>query len=118
MKNVILYHHENANGSGPFGKTWEEIPLFSRIKQELSFAQIEELASFFAQIVDYKSPFTSTHSIGVAEDAERLSRYMGFDEETVEKMYLAGTLHDIGKVAVGNEILEEPVILSVRPPQS
>ena len=176
----ILYHHENANGSGPFGKTWEEIPLFSRIihlsdlldraygakgftedifnkacgylhknegtvvdkecvdaflqafslphfltlgedsfekklwekipriKQELSFAQIKELASFFAQIVDYKSPFTSTHSIGVAEDAKRLSRYMGFDEETVEKMYLAGALHDIGKVAVGNEILEKP----------
>ena len=33
---------------------------------------------------------------------------MGFDEETVEKMYLAGALHDIGKVAVGNEILEKP----------
>ena len=170
VKNVILYHHENANGSGPCGKTWEEVPIFSRIihlsdlldraygakgftedtfnkacgylhknegtivdkecvdaflqafplphfltlgedsfeknlwekipriKQELSFAQIKELASFFAQIVDYKSPFTSTHSIGVAEDAERLSRYMGFDEETVQKMYLAGTLHDIGKV--------------------
>ncbi len=180
VKDVILYHHENANGSGPFGKTWEEVPIFSRIihlsdlldraygakgftedifnkacgylhkneetivdkecvdaflqafpllhfltlgedsfeknlwekipriKQELSFAQIKELASFFAQIVDYKSPFTSTHSIGVAEDAKRLSRYMGFDEETVQKMYLAGALHDIGKVAVGNEILEKP----------
>ena len=44
----------------------------------------------------------------MAEDAERLSRYMGFDEETVQKMYLAGALHDIGKVAVGNEILEKP----------
>ena len=180
VKNVILYHHENANGSGPFGKTWKEVPVFSRIihmcdlldltccsrevtsgtwdkaeeflakvkgtivdeecveaflgafteaqfltlgedsfektlwekipriKQGLSFAQIKELARFFAQIVDYKSPFTSTHSIGVAEDAERLSRYMGFDEETVQKMYLAGALHDIGKVAVGNEILEKP----------
>ena len=31
VKNVILYHHENADGSGPFGKTWEEIPLFARI---------------------------------------------------------------------------------------
>ena len=93
-------------GEDSFEKTlWEKIP---RIKQELSFAQIKELARFFAQIVDYKSPFTSTHSIGVAEDAERLSRYMGFDEETVQKMYLAGALHDIGKVAVGNEILEKP----------
>lgn len=179
VKNVILYHHENADGSGPFGKKSEEVPLFSRIihlcdlldqaccrkafttetwewakdvlqrirgtmvdeecaealerifseeyflslggnfeaslwnkvprqKQELDFFQIKKLAGFFAKIVDYKSPFTSTHSIGVAERAEKLSRYMGFDEETVQKMYLAGALHDIGKVAVGNEILEKP----------
>ena len=179
VKNVILYHHENADGSGPFGKKSEEVPLFSRIihlcdlldqaccrkafttetwewakdvlkrirgtmvdeecaealerifseeyflslggnfeaslwnkvprqKQELDFSQIKKLAGFFAKIVDYKSPFTSTQSIGVAERAEKLSRYMGFDEETVQKMYLAGALHDIGKVAVGNEILEKP----------
>lgn len=179
VKNVILYHHENADGSGPFGKKSEEVPLFSRIihlcdlldqaccrkafttetwewakdvlqrirgtmvdeecaealerifseeyflslggnfeaslwnkvprqKQELDFSQIKKLAGFFVKIVDYKSPFTSTHSIGVAERAEKLSRYMGFDEETVQKMYLAGALHDIGKVAVGNEILEKP----------
>lgn len=179
VKNVILYHHENADGSGPFGKKSEEVPLFSRVihlcdlldqaccrkafttetwewakdvlkrirgtmvdeecaealekifseeyflslggnfeaslwnkvprqKQELDFSQIKKLAGFFAKIVDYKSPFTSTHSIGVAERAEKLSRYMGFDEETVQKMYLAGALHDIGKVAVGNEILEKP----------
>lgn len=180
IKNVILYHHENADGSGPFGKNWMEVPLFARIihmcdlldlvcraknftsdtwkkagtfltkakgfvvdeecidaflrafpeshflslgdkdlearlwnkvprtKQELDFAQIKELAKFFARIVDYKSPFTSTHSIGVAVDAEKLSRFMGFDEETAQKMYLAGALHDIGKVAIGNEILEKP----------
>lgn len=180
VSGVILYHHENADGSGPFGKTWVEVPLAARIihlcdlldafcradkftpevwnraeafisrvrgkifddecaeallkafpaehfmslgnddlesrlwsivprgKQELSFPQIKALADFFAKIVDYKSPFTSTHSIGVASCAEKLSRFMGFDEETAQKMYLAGALHDIGKVAVGNEILEKP----------
>ena len=30
------------------------------------------------------------------------------DDETVQKMYLAGALHDIGKVAIGNDILEKP----------
>ena len=34
--------------------------------------------------------------------------YMGYDSITVQKMYLAGALHDIGKMAVGNEILEKP----------
>lgn len=180
VTNVILYHHERADGLGPFGKIWTEVPLFARIihlcdlldcfchaqtfthetwqkarnfleeargsivdetciqafllafpeehflslgnenlekrlwekvprtKQDLSFSQIKALADFFARIVDYKSPFTSTHSIGVANDAQQLSRFLGFDEETSEKMYLAGALHDIGKVAIGNEILEKP----------
>ncbi len=31
VTNVILYHHENADGTGPFRKKWEEIPLFARI---------------------------------------------------------------------------------------
>ena len=31
MSGVILYHHENADGTGPFGKRWDEIPLFARI---------------------------------------------------------------------------------------
>ena len=31
VSGVILYHHENADGSGPFGKTWGEIPLAARI---------------------------------------------------------------------------------------
>lgn len=29
-----------------------------------------------------------------------------------DKMYLAGTLHDVGKIAIGNEILEKPARLT------
>ena len=28
---MILYHHEHADGTGPFQKKWNEIPLFARI---------------------------------------------------------------------------------------
>ena len=42
---------------------WSKVP---RMNKELSFNQIKQIASFFAGIIDYKSPFTSTHSIGVA----------------------------------------------------
>ena len=31
ISGVLLYHHENSDGSGPFGKTWQEVPLFARI---------------------------------------------------------------------------------------
>ena len=31
VSNVILYHHEHADGTGPFQKKWNETPLFARI---------------------------------------------------------------------------------------
>ena len=37
QKNIILYHHENFDGSGLFGKKANEIPVFSQL---ISFADI------------------------------------------------------------------------------
>ena len=31
VSNVILYHHEHADGTGPFQKKWNETPLPARI---------------------------------------------------------------------------------------
>ena len=66
-------------------RLWNRVP---RTKQDLSFEQIKALAKFFARIVDYKSPFTSTHSIGVAADAEKLSRFMGLMRRQCRKCIL------------------------------
>ena len=184
MSGVILYHHENADGTGPFGKRWDEIPLFARIihicdmvdvignscdfsdgnwvkaqnfirknrdilfdsecvdafldvfseenfvsmsqdafeeelwktiprqKRSCDFNTCKNIADFFAQIVDYKSEFTGKHSLGVAQKAAELAEYMGYSEADIEKIYMAGALHDIGKMAIGNEILEKPGRLS------
>lgn len=184
MSGVILYHHENADGTGPFGKRWDEIPLFARIihlcdmvdvignscdfsdenwvkaqsfikknrdvlfdgecvdafldvfseenfvsmsqdafekelwrriprqKRSCDFDTCKNIADFFAQIVDYKSEFTGRHSLGVADKAAKLAEYMGYPEADIEKIYMAGALHDIGKMAIGNEILEKPGRLS------
>ena len=170
VSNVILYHHEHADGTGPFQKKWNEIPLFARIihladiidiirnsidsddnswdfmcqylfknkdslfdsecvnaflhvftkesfmclsddsfetklweaipREKLVFdwEMCKDVADFFAKIVDYKSSFTSRHSIGVAEKASMFAQYMGYDSITVQKMYLAGALHDRGKI--------------------
>jgi len=37
-----------------------------------------------------------------------MAGHYGFDPEKTIRFYLAGALHDIGKVVVGNEILEKP----------
>lgn len=184
VKDVILYHHEEADGSGPFEKKWTEVPLFARIihfsdmldafckaqkfdedvfnkavhfieknkdkrfdsevtkmffdafdKEEFSrlgdehieeyfwekvpceksfysFNVLKDLADLFAKIIDYKSEFTSRHSLGVARTASKISEIMGYDKVICDKMYLAGTLHDVGKIAIGNEILEKPARLT------
>lgn len=39
---------------------------------------------------------------------------MGLGEETSQKIYLAGALHDIGKVAIGNDILESQISLQMK----
>ena len=82
--------------------------LFQEKNNFLIGKHVKNVADFFAKIVDYKSSFTSRLSIGVAEKASLLARYMGYDSVIVQKMYLAGALHDIGKMAVGNDILEKP----------
>ncbi|MDD3569662.1 MAG: HD domain-containing protein [Lachnospiraceae bacterium] len=179
VKGAILYHHENADGTGPLKKTWKEIPLYARIihladqldanfdlsdvsekkyneiksflhqntntmfdkectqaffncfdfeeitgmennkidgtlrenipkiQYEYANEEVINFAQLFATIVDYKSEFTHTHCIGIAQKAYEMGKFYGYDEETRTKLYLAGALHDIGKLAVDNDLLEK-----------
>jgi HD-GYP domain-containing protein (c-di-GMP phosphodiesterase class II) len=180
VQGAILFHHENADGSGPFGKTAGQTPVFSRLihiadtvdaqfdlssMTEEKFERVQNfvrantgilydrevagafvrsfsspermaldadtldrrlrseipevkaayapedmirLADFFAKIIDYKSRFTFRHSRGVAQKAAQMARYYGWDENTQAQLYLAGALHDVGKLMVRSEVLEKP----------
>lgn len=66
------------------------------------------LAKFFAQLIDFRSPFTATHSSGVAASAVAIAKHMAFSEIECSQMQIAGYLHDLGKLAVPTEILEKP----------
>lgn len=72
---------------------------------------IGKFASMFSHIVDFRSPFTATHSSGVTAVAEFLSRVMGFSDNEVFTMKIAGYLHDLGKLAVPVEILDKAASL-------
>ena len=185
VKNIILYHHENANGSGVLGTTDSETTLKSQILRladcidttrhlttmtnaefeelcrwvqslegvlfsgdavelflkaidydkivrlqdedplsclheklhekilDYSDEEIRNIAGLFAKIVDYKSEFTQNHSKGVAQKAEMMAHYYGFDKEKAIRFYFAGAMHDIGKLVVVNDILEKPGKLTV-----
>ena len=68
---------------------------------------IVKFAHCFADIIDQKSSFTFNHSHGIAELARKASKHLGYDTETQNKMYIAGLLHDIGKLNVSVDILHK-----------
>lgn len=69
-------------------------------------------ASVFCRVIDFRSQFTATHSSGVAAVAAILSGMLGFSEKERRLMRIAGYLHDLGKLAIPEEILEKTSALT------
>lgn len=79
----------------------------------LSARNLLTLCDLFSQIIDSKSPFTATHSHGVAHTAQEILSLTGLaDGEDCLTIYIAGLLHDVGKLAVPVDILEKAGPLS------
>jgi HD-GYP domain-containing protein (c-di-GMP phosphodiesterase class II) len=75
---------------------------------EIDMNNIVIFAKLLGMIVDFKSPFTATHSSGVARCSMLLAKMVGMSESEVQLMEAAGLLHDLGKLVVPNSILEKP----------
>ncbi|MCC6159834.1 MAG: transporter substrate-binding domain-containing protein [Deltaproteobacteria bacterium] len=62
--------------------------------------------------VEKRDPYTSGHQIRVAKLARAIAERLGLPKEEVEAIYLAGVIHDIGKISIPAEILVKPGELS------
>jgi HD-GYP domain-containing protein (c-di-GMP phosphodiesterase class II) len=60
------------------------------------------------RVVDAKDEYTGAHSERVALFVEAISRQLGLHDELVEELKLAGRLHDLGKIAVADRVLQKP----------
>lgn len=179
-RDVILLHHENADGSGPFHRVSGRTPIKAQIihlgdiidtnfnlmdpsetnyqnivnfvrmntgtlfSQEVSDAfcgtfkkkqmkvfqfdnidsflrssikhhsdeytpqEVHNLATLIARIIDFKSHYTCKHSLGVAKKAEYMAIHYNYSQEKMIRYYLAGALHDVGKLMIHNSILKKP----------
>ncbi|WP_313072939.1 HD-GYP domain-containing protein [Lacrimispora sp.] len=87
----------------------EEIPAFDC---QLSFEEIQNITKIFSRIIDSKSHFTKRHSSGLAEKAAAMADYYGKSSEEKTKLVIAADLHDLGKLAVPNIILDCPRALT------
>jgi diguanylate cyclase (GGDEF)-like protein len=64
-------------------------------------------AASLAKAVDARDTYTGSHSERVTELAARVAVRLGLDSEQVELTRLAASLHDLGKLAIPEEILRK-----------
>lgn len=67
-----------------------------------------ETVRAFAAAIDIKDKYTKGHSDRVGKYSEIIAREMGWGEEEVEGIAIAGYLHDVGKLVVEREIINAP----------
>jgi len=68
----------------------------------------------FAAAIDIKDKYTQGHSDRVGKYSEIIAREMGWGEEEVEGMAIAGYLHDVGKLVVERDIINAPYKINAK----
>ncbi len=71
--------------------------------KELLFGIIRALTA----AIDAKDPYTSGHSERVARIAVRLAEELGMPSPKRSDLYLAGLLHDVGKIGIDDDVLKK-----------
>jgi len=88
--------------------------LFARVKSLLKLKEFtDELESAESVLctlglsVESRDPYTEGHCDRLAQNASNLGRHLGLDEEAIVALRRGGYLHDLGKIAVPDEILKK-----------
>ena len=75
--------------------------------QELRVAYIQTIRAL-AEAVDAKDSHTLGHSERVGVYASKMARELGLPKELIERVYIAGLLHDVGKIGVSDAVIAKP----------
>jgi len=73
-------------------------------QRSLFLSTVKSLAS----AIDAKDEYTRDHSARVTEFTMKIAAKMGFSEKELSNLELAALLHDVGKIAVPESILNKP----------
>jgi response regulator RpfG family c-di-GMP phosphodiesterase len=69
---------------------------------------LDGVIQVIARIVESRDPYTAGHQQRVAEIACAMAEKMGFSQDRVKGIRMAGIIHDLGKISVPAEILSKP----------
>ncbi|MHB9098759.1 MAG: HD domain-containing phosphohydrolase [Syntrophales bacterium] len=79
--------------------------LENKILYESIFNNILETFKSLIASIQARDFYTEEHSLRVTKMAVRLARTLKCSEQEIESLKIAGTLHDIGKIAIPDQIL-------------
>ena len=112
----------NSLGASPFGDEEADLlrPVASLIAaQRLNSRHYGELKDLLFGIIrsltsaiDAKDPYTLGHSERVGRIAVELGTSLGLSANQRGDLYLAGLLHDVGKIGVSDAVLQKPGALT------
>ncbi|WP_166638005.1 HD-GYP domain-containing protein [Halanaerobium saccharolyticum] len=75
---------------------------------DYSYQDLHKITAIFSEIIDSKSKYTRHHSQQLSEKASIIAEHYGFSEEKRQQLIVAADLHDLGKLAISNSILNKP----------
>jgi HD-GYP domain-containing protein (c-di-GMP phosphodiesterase class II) len=81
----------------------QNLHMYGRLRESL-FGLVRCLTA----TIEAKDPYTCGHSERVARIGRRIGSQMGLPESELGDIYLAGLLHDIGKIGVRDDLLLKP----------
>jgi hypothetical protein len=84
-----------------------------RLYEELR-AIYRDTVKAFAAAIDIKDKYTQGHSERVGKYSEIIAREMGWGEDEVEGIQIAGYLHDVGKLVVDRDIINAPYYIDAK----
>jgi putative nucleotidyltransferase with HDIG domain len=93
----------------------ENASHFENMKRKHSELQkaMDGIIHAVSLVVGSRDPYTAGHQRRVAELARTIAKEIGFSDWQVTGVYVAGLLHDVGKVSVPSEILSKPGKITV-----
>ena len=66
------------------------------------------MLSVLSRAIEARDPYTRGHSARVTALAESIALRLGWSEERLALLHVGGPLHDIGKLAISDEVLSKP----------
>jgi putative two-component system response regulator len=88
--------------------------LFARVKSLLKLKEFtdeletaESVLCTLGLSVEARDPYTEGHCERLSQRAAALGRHLGLDEDSIIALRRGGYLHDLGKIAVPDEILKK-----------